>query len=76
MFEEFAHFFQESILSDLKNGVNPQSKNRVFHITRDNMYDSNDLIPDDMPVAAKAAKYWAVIALANPTTANNTRIGT
>ena len=48
MFEEFNHFFQESILSDLKNGVNPQSKKRVFHITRDNMYDSNDLIPDDM----------------------------
>lgn len=45
---EFNHFFQESILSDLKNGVNPQSKKRVFHITRDNMYDPNDLIPDDM----------------------------
>lgn len=45
---EFNHFFQESLLSELKNGVNPQSKKRVFHITRDSMYDPNDLIPDDM----------------------------
>ena len=40
--------FCEGMLNDLMNGVNPQSKKRFFHISRDSFYDESNLIPDDM----------------------------
>lgn len=42
------NIIQEGMLNDLMNGVNPQSKKRFFHITRDKFYSENDMIPDDM----------------------------